>query len=243
MEYKSSAELKRMANGQLKGKYGISIGVFLIYLIIIFAIEIIISIIFDFESSNNSLVTNLISIIISLLFTVFSLGYMKFHLNLTRNRPLSVSNLFWGFSHHPDKIIIATVLQTLLYFAVIIPFLLFYIVYVFWGGIFFLLLAIIYIIAAYVFLIILSLTFSQVSYLLADDPEKSPIEVLKESRSLMKDHKGRLFYIHLSFIGWFLLGILSCGIGFLWLIPYYYTTLTFFYLDITDELYTKEQIG
>ena len=33
----------------------------------------------------------------------------------------------------------------------------------------------------------------------------------------------------LRFIGWFLLGILSLGIGFLWLIPYVMTSNAWFY--------------
>ena len=36
----------------------------------------------------------------------------------------------------------------------------------------------------------------------------------------MKKHRWQLFCLHLSFIGWFLLGFLTLGIGFLFATPY-----------------------
>ena len=50
----------------------------------------------------------------------------------------------------------------------------------------------------------------------------------------MKGHKGRLFYIGLSFIPLKLLAILSLGIGFLWVYPYQYMTQTLFFLDLMN---------
>jgi uncharacterized membrane protein len=41
---------------------------------------------------------------------------------------------------------------------------------------------------------------------------------------------------HLArFIGWFLLCILSLGIGFLWLIPYFMTSNAVFYESLIDS--------
>ena len=52
----------------------------------------------------------------------------------------------------------------------------------------------------------------------------------------MKGHKGRLFYIVLSFLGMDILVLLSLGIGSLWIMPYQSQTYTLFYLDITGQL-------
>lgn len=54
-------------------------------------------------------------------------------------------------------------------------------------------------------------------------------EAITESRHLMDGHKMDLFVLDLSFIGWGLLGIITCGIGFIWITPYYRQTKTNFY--------------
>ena len=52
---------------------------------------------------------------------------------------------------------------------------------------------------------------------------------------MMKGHKFDLFYLYLSFIGWFLLSFLTLGIGFFWLIPYMYTAQAAFYEDVKAD--------
>ena len=45
----------------------------------------------------------------------------------------------------------------------------------------------------------------------------------------MHGHKWQLFVLHLSFLGWELLSILTAGIGQLWLVPYIYGVLANYY--------------
>ena len=52
---------------------------------------------------------------------------------------------------------------------------------------------------------------------------------------MMKGHKFDLFYLYLSFIGWFILSILTCGVGFIWLIPYVQMSVAAFYEDLKSE--------
>jgi uncharacterized membrane protein len=83
--------------------------------------------------------------------------------------------------------------------------------------------------------IIAALRYSQAYYILRDNPEISALEAIRRSKEMMKGHKGRLFMLYLSFIGWWLLGILTLGIGFLWLCPYVYTAQAHFYLDLSNR--------
>ncbi|MEA5059757.1 MAG: DUF975 family protein, partial [Candidatus Pelethousia sp.] len=46
----------------------------------------------------------------------------------------------------------------------------------------------------------------------------------------------RLFCLHLSFIGWGLLCLLTVGIGVLWLNPYIEASQAGFYLERTNQL-------
>ncbi len=72
-------------------------------------------------------------------------------------------------------------------------------------------------------------------YLMAQHPEMGIREAVNESKRLMSGHKGRLFCLQLSFIGWALLASLTFGIGYLWLIPYVQTSMAAFYLDRTGQ--------
>lgn len=69
------------------------------------------------------------------------------------------------------------------------------------------------------------------------DESLSALNYITESRLLMKGHKGRLFYIDLSFIGWYLLSGLTLGIGFLFLNPYTNATKAAFYNDLAKDRY------
>lgn len=69
------------------------------------------------------------------------------------------------------------------------------------------------------------------------DESLSALNYITESRLLMKGHKGRLFYIDLSFIGWHLLSILTLGIGYIFLNPYINVTKAAFYKDLAKDRY------
>ena len=51
-----------------------------------------------------------------------------------------------------------------------------------------------------------------VPYLLQDHPELEPTEVITLSRRMMNGYKMQAFVLDLSFIGWHLLGAISCGL-------------------------------
>lgn len=73
-------------------------------------------------------------------------------------------------------------------------------------------------------------------YLMAERPELTPTEAIEQSKQLMLGHKGRLFCLHLSFIGWYLLSAFTGGIGWFFLAPYVKAATTAFYLERTDRL-------
>lgn len=56
---------------------------------------------------------------------------------------------------------------------------------------------------------------------------------ITESRDLMNGHKERLFWLDVSFIGWYLVGLLTLGLGFLWINPYVNATKAAFYDDLS----------
>lgn len=88
--------------------------------------------------------------------------------------------------------------------------------------------------------IILAYAYAMVPYLLHDYPELSIREAMKISREMMRGHKWELFILDLSFIGWFILGILTFGIGILFAQPYQLTARAAFYDDLRAEKLVEE---
>jgi uncharacterized membrane protein len=77
--------------------------------------------------------------------------------------------------------------------------------------------------------IIAAISYSMTFFLLADNSEMSGPDAIKKSKELMNGNKYRYFCFLGRFAGWFLLGILSMGIGFLWIVPYFMASNARFY--------------
>lgn len=73
--------------------------------------------------------------------------------------------------------------------------------------------------------IILTYSFRMVPYILAENPNVEATEALKMSREMMQGNKWNAFVLDLSFFGWILLTICTCGIlGIFYVNPYIYAT-------------------
>ncbi len=72
--------------------------------------------------------------------------------------------------------------------------------------------------------IIKGISYSMSMYILAENPGKGALECINESKAMTNGHKGELFVLGLSFIGWILLGYITLGIAYIWVIPYMLTT-------------------
>jgi uncharacterized membrane protein len=83
--------------------------------------------------------------------------------------------------------------------------------------------------------IIAALAYSQTFYIIAENKSINAYDAMKKSKEMMKGNKKKLFYLGLRFFGWFLLGILTAGIGFLWILPYFQVTMAKFYDDIIGQ--------
>ena len=81
--------------------------------------------------------------------------------------------------------------------------------------------------------IIKAYSYRMVPYILAEHPELSASEIITRSREMMDGQKWRAFVLDLSFLGWFLLGILTLGIvNLFWTSPYKQSTDAALYLAL-----------
>lgn len=84
--------------------------------------------------------------------------------------------------------------------------------------------------------IVKSYSYAMAYYIAKENPGMRPEECINASMKMMHGYKGRLFLLDLSFIGWWLLCILTFGILWFWVLPWMEATHVNFY----EELKAKD---
>ena len=143
-------------------------------------------------------------------FGVLSVGYAAFFLTLSRRNVADVANMLYSvksgerFTH---SILVG----------------LFTMVFTFLWSLLFLIPG-----------IVKSYAYALAPYLAVEREDLDARECIAESARLMEGHKWQLFLLDLSFIGWYLLGLLCCCIGIYFVEPYRQAARTEFYCSLTD---------
>ena len=83
--------------------------------------------------------------------------------------------------------------------------------------------------------IVKSYSYALVFYIKSENPTMDWRECLDQSEKMMQGNKWRLFKLHMSFIGWILLSMLTLGIGSLWVNAYMQTATAIFYEELKRE--------
>ena len=84
--------------------------------------------------------------------------------------------------------------------------------------------------------IIKAISYSQSMFILAENPDIGAREAIDRSKAMMEGHKMEYFVLMLSFIGWFLLCAITCGIAAIWAIPYISATMANFYNKVKSPV-------
>ena len=156
---------------------------------------------------DSPAILHLIGLVLFILALPLTWGYQTLFLGAVRGGDATAKDMFEGYNKELFSRVLTT---TLLYY-----------VYVFlWS----LLLLIPGCIKSY--------SYAMTPYILKDNPEMKNNAAIEESMRMMDGHKLELFMLDLSFIGWAILSILTCCIGFLWLVPYMNMARVNFYEDL-----------
>ena len=83
--------------------------------------------------------------------------------------------------------------------------------------------------------IIAAIRYSMAYYILDDNPEIGAMEAIRRSKEMMEGHKMRFAEMWFGFLGWFLLGIFTFGLGMIYALPYYRAAKANFYLDLKES--------
>lgn len=156
---------------------------------------------------DSPAILHLIGLVLFILALPLTWGFQTLFLGTVRGGEATAKDMFEGYNKELFSRVLTT---TLLYY-----------VYVFlWS----LLLLIPGCIKSY--------SYAMTPYILKDNPEMKNNAAIEESMRMMDGHKLELFLLDLSFIGWAILSILTCCIGFLWLVPYMNMARVNFYEDL-----------
>ncbi len=83
--------------------------------------------------------------------------------------------------------------------------------------------------------IVMSYTYAMINFVMAENPDMTAREALRESKRIMKGNRWKLFCLGLSFIGWALLSVLTLGIGLIWFVPYQQAAFAAFYREVSGK--------
>lgn len=210
---KTNTELRRQGSEALAGRWGTFVAATLLYSIISFFVQAPAQL-NDF--ARNVLMTSAgvgytligTSVVVSLLILPLTYGYDTIFLRNLRSEPVGVEHMFDGFRDY------GRIFVTLL-----------------WQNVLVLLWMLLLIVPG----IVKSLAYSLTPYILLDNPKLSTVEAIHLSREMMFGYKAKLFLLLLSFIGWGILCLFTCGIGFLWLAPYMQSSMAAFYEDVRAD--------
>ncbi|NLO48840.1 MAG: DUF975 family protein [Clostridiales bacterium] len=157
---------------------------------------------FNPQFEKSMFIPILLILALSILLQFISVGYLSYTLRLSRKQPANMNNLGDGFYRY-RAIIGIYFLQTI--FVLL------------WS----LLLIVPGIIAAY--------RYRMAYYIALDREDLGPLQCINESKRLMHGSKLELFILDLSFLGWWLLGMMTFGILLIWKLPYIQVTYAYVY--------------
>ncbi len=159
-----------------------------------------------YASPAGAMIYLILQLLIVLISGALGMGYYLFNINLNKGSDYRFENLFARF-----RIILKT-------------FGLFFMM-----GLFVTLWLLLFIIPG----IIASFRYAMAPYIMAEDPDVGIMEAISRSKEMMVGYKWKYFCLSISFIGWIIVGLFTCGIGLLWVSPYMEAANAAFYLEIS----------
>jgi uncharacterized membrane protein len=219
--YRDSVELKTDAKENLDGKWLVAIAVCLVAWLLVEA----------FTSNNGANASykyimengdfvrvghggdpfkGLMSLVSLIIGGPIYFGVATYFLKLARNEPAEFTDLFLGFSLFKTNFImnLLIIIFTVLWtLLLIIP------------G------------------IIAIIKYSMAYYIVNENPGIGALEAITRSKEMMDGHKMRFFEMWLGFLGWFIFGVVTFGLGMIYAIPYYRAAKANFYLDLKQSYY------
>jgi len=224
-----SSGLKARGRYALAGHLGTAFGATVTYLLVSFLLIRMVSNVFSGSDVLSFVLYELMTWLILTFAGLFSYGLCWIFMSWQYGQKAEFQDLFAGFHESTNTIL---EIQAVLSGAEVLALLPSGIAATYLAGSYALPVTILLYVLGALFALYLQLTYGLSYFILLDYPQGKPRQVLKASRKMMKGNRGVLFYLYLSFIPLFLLGILSLFIGDVYVLSYFYSTEAAFYRSL-----------
>lgn len=231
-QLKSSSALKADAREILLGKYKTVVFAYVLMQFVTSGILTFVELQVNIQTTTGLLLYYAVSLIVAVLSIVFTVGQNHLYLNIYRGQPFKTGNIWIGFKTCADRAILAYLLIAAKIVICALPCTIGAAIMLTTQNYYFALLVGAGAVFLFISITLIELDYSQVFYLILDNPDLSVPALLSESKSLMKGHRGNYLYLLVSFIGIQLLSALTFGIGMFWAYPYITATKTGYYLEL-----------
>ena len=223
-----SSQIRAEARNSLTGKWGKAALLTLVFGVISYLISFLLNFLSIFGAIINLVIT-----------PVLAFGFLVSIIKLKRNEEVGYIDFFKNGFNQFGKVwgvIWQTILKMIL--PVIAIFISIILITIGSGESmgFLAILGMILYIVSLVWAIIKGFSYVLDQYILYDNPDMDSKSIVEKSEELMQGHKWAWFWLPITFIGWFFLGALSFGIGFLWIMPYLQVALVVFYEDLAGNI-------
>ncbi len=219
----SNSQLKRLAWESLRGNWGNAILTLIVFLLL----------------SYLSVLVPLGSIFIG---APLGVGIVYYFLKMAKNETVEVGLIFKPFNFYGNSLL-AWFLKFLISLLALVPFIIVLVVMLFkfsfdiedtLSNAFTSLYYFVILLITLILPIWVNIRLFLVYYIISDYNDFPADKAISLSWKAMRGKEWKLVGLYLSFIGWFLLGIITIGIAFLWGVPYLYTAFANFYLDVKN---------
>ncbi|MBQ1897497.1 MAG: DUF975 family protein [Lachnospiraceae bacterium] len=248
-DYRSSKELKQQSINAMAGRYGGAVMMTLSYMIWIYLISYsgsifttMISRLPIFSGVQISIAADMVYALISTLIIsflnilsgMFTFGIDLYYLNISTGRDAQPADIFAGFRGEASKVFKISAFLLFPTIILSIPFNMFSEMYMITSDSRYITIACAFLIPSIAIGFYMHLTYGMAYFLLLDFPKLTASRILHLTRKKMYGHRARLLALDLRFIPMILLGVLSMGIGMLWVYPIVSESQALFFLNLMN---------
>lgn len=174
----------------------------------------------------------LMELLITLYQWVMMFGYTAYALGLARRTGPGYRTLLEGFAHLGKALLVSfltSLFTTLWGLAATLPGVVVIIIGSLADSYGLVFLGVLLVLCGAVVELIVSYRYRLATYFLLDNPDMGALASITASKQAMRGHKGELFVMDLSFLGWWVLSAFTLGILSLWVSPYCWASEANFY--------------
>lgn len=243
---RTSSEMKQMAKKALQGNYGTAAGAILVMylaelmlLLPLVFIAMAVSVLFASDSQTWATTASILVVVIMgvAVGITMMVGYTRICYRIVIGDGGQLGDLLFAVKNHFFRylgfILIVTLVSVIVGFLNITLSLVFRAI----GGSMAPISMLLSLPVNMVLTVVIICRFSMAFFALVENPEMTAGEAMRLGKELIQGNLWRMIKLELSFFGIFLLGQLTVGIGFIWILPYVICTNIIFYLTVKDEKY------